>query len=185
MKIYEIHDLSDTNAIDILKQGLREVRDGNIIKNYHPDYSSENSNIFYILANGRYHRDHGKYFVIVDDYDKYVCSAGWNRYDLDHTVALLLTRMYVTPIHRFRYIIGNTVLPQMIQEAINYDKLWITANDYNRSIYRYFERANLNKRTVLFNDWPDVYRRFKPIGQQLIYYTPQWIAEYDKQNANN
>ena len=114
-----------------------------------------------------------------------MCSAGWNRYDLDHNVALLLTRMYVDPIHRFKYIIGNNVLPIMIQEAILYDKLWITANDYNRSIYRYFERASQNKRPVLYNDWPDIYKRFKPIGQKTVYYTSQWIAEYDKQITNN
>ena len=184
MKIHEIHDLSNTRIVDVLKRGLSSIQDSNIIKNYHPDYSHADSNIFYILNGGRYHRDHGKYFVITDNDDKYMCSAGWNRYDLDHSVALLLTRMYVEPVHRFKYIIGKTVLSQMIEEAINYDRLWITANNYNQSIYKYFERAHHNKRTVLFNDWPDIYRRFKPVGQQLVYYTPQWIAEYDK-NAHN
>lgn len=177
MKIHEIHDLSNQSIIYILKHGVSEIHDENIIKNYHPDYSNIPGNLFYILESGRYH--HGKYFVITDDSDKYVCSVGWNEYDLKPDVALLLTRMYITPAYRAQYIIGKTLLPQMITEAKNYSRLWITANNHNRSIYRYFERASQNKSTVLFNDWPDIYRRFKPIGKHSVYYTEQWVAEYE------
>jgi hypothetical protein len=184
MKIHEINDLGNTTVIDILKHGLSEVDHISIIKNYHPDYSNIPGNLFYILDQGRYRIGHGKYFVITDDHDKYVCSAGWNEYDLDSTVALLLTRMYITPRYRAQYIIGKMVLPLMISEAGNYSKLWITSNNHNRSIYTYFERASQNKRTVLFNDWPDIYKRFKPIGKKIVYYTEQWIAEYDKKTSN-
>jgi hypothetical protein len=183
-KIHEIHDLNNATVIDILKHGLSEVVHDSIIKNYHPDYNNIPGNLFYILDQGRYRRGHGKYFVITDDYDKYVCSAGWNEYDLNPSVALLLTRMYITPAFRAQYIIGNTILPGMIQEAINYSKLWVTVNDHNHSIYKYFQRVSQNKRTALFNDWPDIYKRFKPIGKHTIYYTEQWTAEYDKQTNN-
>jgi hypothetical protein len=184
MKIHEIHDLSNQTVIDILKHGLSDINDVNIIKNYHPDYSNISGNLFYILDQGRYSQGHGKYFVITDDSDKYVCSVGWNEYDLNSSVALLLTRMYITPKYRAQYIIGKTVLPQMIEEAQNYSKLWITANNHNKAIYTYFERASQNKRTALFNDWPDIYKRFKPIGKKTVYYTEQWVAEYDKQTNN-
>lgn len=184
MKIHEIHDLSNQTVIDILKHDLSDINDENIIKNYHPDYYNISGNLFYILNQGRYHYGHGKYFVITDDNDKYLCSAGWNEYDLNSSVALLLTRMYISPKYRAQYIIGNTILPKMIQEAINYSKLWVTVNDHNYSIYKYFERVSQTKRPVLFNDWPDIYKRFKPIGKHTIYYTEQWTAEYDKQINN-
>lgn len=184
MKVHEIHDLANKLVIDILKHGVSEIHDESIVKNYHPDYYNIPGNLFYILESGRYRHGHGKYFIITDDSDKYVCSVGWNEYDLNPTVALLLTRMYITPAYRAQYIIGKTVLSQMISEAENYSRLWITANNHNRSIYTYFERASQNKRTVLFNDWPDIYKRFKPIGKQVVYYTEQWVAEYDKQTSN-
>jgi hypothetical protein len=167
-----------------MKQELSLITDSSIVKNYHPDYHDEPGNLFRILTDGRYARGHGKYFIVTDDADKYLCSAGWNEYDLDRTVALLLTRMYVAPRYRTQYILGNLVLPGMIDEAIKYQRLWVTMNDYNRSLYRYFERASENKRTVLFNDWPDIYRRFKPIGKRTVYYTEQWTAEYDKHNEH-
>jgi hypothetical protein len=179
MKIHCIHDLSNTTIIDLLSNSLQDIQDDNIVKNYHPDYSNTSGNLFYILNEGRYQR--GKYFVVTID-DKYVCSAGWNEYESN--VALLLTRMYIVPEYRGQYIIGNNILPLCIKEANSYDHLWITANDYNRSIYTYFERASQNKRTALFNDWPDIYKRFKPLGKKIVYYTEQWVAEYDKSTNN-
>lgn len=184
MNIHEIHDLSNQPIVDLLKNGLSEITDQRFIKNYHPDYQHTPGNLFHILEQGRYRKNHGKYFVMTDEHDKYVCSAGWNEYDLDSTLALLLTRMYITPQHRSRYMIGKMILPKMISEAGEYSRLWITANEHNRSIYTYFERVSQNKRPVLFNDWPDIYKQFKPIGKKTIYYTEQWIAEYDKKTDN-
>ncbi len=183
LKIYEIHDLSNLEIVDLLTNALSEVDNPNIVQNYHPDYQHVPGNLFYILREGRYKRGMGKYFIVTVD-DKYVCSAGWNEYELDSTIALLLTRMYITPTYRGKYIIGNNILPQCIQEASNHKQLWITSNEHNKSIYTYFERANQNKRTALFNDWPEIYKRFKPIGKKTIYYTEQWVAEYDKRTSN-
>ena len=182
LKIHEIHDLTNHELINTLELEFSKITDTAIIKNYHPDYSQVPGNIFKILSQGRYRL--GKYFIITDDDDKYMCSAGWNPYELETDTALLLTRMYVNPQYRGQYVIGKTVLPQMISEACNYQRLWITANDHNRTIYKYFERSSQNKRTVLFNDWPDIYKRFKPIGKKTVYYTEQWISEYDKTTCN-
>jgi hypothetical protein len=181
LQIHEIHDLSNTTVINLLKNSLKNITDDRIIKNYHPDYSNTPGNLFCILDEGRY--ESGKYFVVTID-NKYVCSAGWNEYELDPNIALLLTRMYIVPEYRGQYIIGNNILEKCIQEANAYDHLWITANEYNRSIYTYFERASQNKRTALFNDWPAIYKRFNPIGKKTVYYTEQWIAEYDKSTKN-
>jgi len=179
INILEINDLSNTKIVDLLKFSFEEINDDKIIKNYHPDFHNEPGNIFYILDQGRYRKGFGKYFVVTID-NKYACSAGWNEYELNNNVALLLTRMYVAPQYRRKYIIGNNILPQCIAEADNYKHLWITANDYNKSIYTYFERSSQNKRTTLFDDWPDIYRKFTPIGKKTVYYTEQWVAEYNK-----
>ena len=179
MKIHAIHDLSDRKVIDTLKFAMFDVIQTDLIMNYHPDYHDQPGNLFYILDEGRYRPGHGKYYVITDDYDKYVCSAGWNEYEQDTDTALVLTRMYVSPGYRCQYILGNTVLPDMIEAARDYKRIWITSNNHNRAIYTYFERADAGQRTALFKDWPPIYKRFKPIGKSTVYYTEQWIAEYE------
>ena len=180
MKIHTIHDLTNREVVDILQDNLSLITDANVIKNYHPDYCGQPGNLFYILEQGRYRQGHGKYYVITDDHDKYMCSAGWNEYELDTSVALMLTRMYVAPGFRCQYILGNLILPQAIEEANRYKHIWITSNNHNRAIYLFFERAASGKRTALFNDWPPIYRKFKPLGQKTVYYTEQWVAEYDR-----
>jgi hypothetical protein len=180
MKIHWIHDLSDRPVVDLLKDNLSKITDTNIIKNYHPDYSNQPGNLFYILKQGRYDFDKGKYYVITDDSDKYVCSAGWNEYELDTCIALILTRMYVVEEYRCQFILGNLVLPLMISETHQYRRRWITANVHNHSIYKFFERAAQGKTTSLFRDWPELYKQFKPIGQHTVYYTNQWVAEYQE-----
>jgi hypothetical protein len=178
MKIHEIHSTKDA-AVGFLLDAYSKITDAAYIQNYHPDYSHLNSNFFYVLEQGRYRQGHGKYFVVTDN-DKYVCSCGWNEYDLEPTIALVLTRMYVSPEYRARYIIGNTVLPLCITETEQYQRRWITANEHNRTIYDYFVRAASGKRTALCNDWPSIYKQFKPLGIHTVYYTKQYVAEYTK-----
>jgi hypothetical protein len=180
MKIHTIHDLTNRAAVDILRDNLSLITDTNIVKNYHPDWGDQPGNLFYILEHGRYRQGRGKYYIITDDSDKYMCSAGWNEYELDKNVALMLTRMYVAPGFRCQYILGNTVLPEMIEAAGRYKHIWITSNNHNRAIYLFFERAAGGKKTALFNDWPPIYKKFKPLGQKTVYYTQQWVAEYDR-----
>jgi hypothetical protein len=92
--------------------------------------------------------------------------------------------MYVAPGFRCQYILGNTVLPKMIEAAGRYKHIWITSNNHNRAIYLFFERAASGKKTALFNDWPPIYRKFKPLGKRTVYYTEQWIAEYEHARKN-
>lgn len=179
MKIHYIHDDSDGHVIDILRTGLSTVTDERVIKNYNPDYAATPGNLFYILKQGRYRADHGKYFVITVD-DKYVCSAGWNNYELETDVALVLSRMYVVPEYRGQYLVGKNILPLCIAETADYGRVWATVNDYNITIYKYFERIHSGKRATLFNDWPEIYRQFKPLGRRSIYYTDQWVAELNR-----
>ena len=176
MNIYTINDLSNDKVVNALKNGLSEITDERIIKNYHPDYTHFSGNLFYILEHGRYNK--GNYFVITDDYDNFIASAGWYQYELDTSIALLLTRMYVSLKHRTQYHIGNYILPKILDEVKGYENLWVTWNNHNDAISKWFDRADRGKSTALFNNWPDIYKKFKPIGKKIIYYTEQHVAEF-------
>jgi len=176
MIIHEIHDLSNAHVINLLKNHLSSVTDHNIIENYHPDYDASFSNLFYILGHGRYKLGKGKYFVI-EDMGEYICSAGWNEYELVPTIALALTRMFINKKYRSKFYIGNAVLPVIMQETRRYDKTWITSNSYNKSIYTWFERNHIN-RTPSLEQWPEIYRQFRPIGLHTVYYTEQHVVEF-------
>ena len=176
--IYEINDLSNQKVIEILKSGITaDMFDNNHqAENYLYSQRDKSSNLFYILDHGRYQI--GKYFVITDQQDNFIASAGWNYYSND--TALVLTRMIVHPRYRTQFIIGSEILPKIIEQTSSYNKVWITANDYNKSIYHWFERASQNKSTALHKDWPAIYKRFKPIGQHLVNHTLQWVAQLEK-----
>ena len=102
MQLHQIHDSSNEFVMNLLEATLSNITDNDIIKNYHPDYKNNPANIFYILNddNGRYLR--GCYYVLEDN-GEYVCSAGYNEYDLDQTIALALTRAYINPKYRTKY----------------------------------------------------------------------------------
>ena len=171
MIIHEINDLSNTHVISLLQRGLSECTES--VQNYHPDHSDNNANLFYALDNGRYREGNGKYYVIEED-GKYVCSAGWNEYEPD--TVLMLTRMYILPEYRMKYHISTYILPPALEEVTHYKNVWISFNEYNLGMYKWFERVDQGKRGGLFNDWPDIYRRFKPIGLKTINYTKQYVV---------
>jgi hypothetical protein len=179
MIIHEIHDLSNGPAVSILSRGLAKITDNELAYNYHPDYADRNSNLFYILKYGRYRKFFGKYYILEED-GNYICSAGWNEYEHDPNVAFALTRMFVDPAHRAKYFVAEHILSKSLIETQNYNKIWLTVNKYNKRLYDWFVRAEQNKRTALFNDWPEVYRRFKPVGERLVYNTPQLVMELKK-----
>jgi len=181
MIIHEINDLSNTHVISLLQRGLSNCTES--VQNYHPDHSDNNANLFYALKNGRYQLNHGKYYVM-EESGKYLCSAGWNEYELDSDIALVLTRMYIAPKHRANYHVATHILPKILEAVTQYKHIWATVNEYNKALYEWFVRDRLGKRTALFNDWPDIYRRFKPIGKKNIYYTDQYIIELDR-NIND
>ena len=179
MQLHELHDSYNEFVINLLEESFCKITDNNLVKNYHPDYKHNPANIFCILndVNGRYKR--GCYYVLEND-GEYVCSAGWNEYELDSTIALALTRAYVHPKHRTKYYMGEYILPKIIESTRGYGHLYITADSYNSAIYQWFVRANEGKRPAMFNEWPDVYRKFKPAGKKTIYYTEQYVVELDR-----
>lgn len=179
MIIHEIHDLSNRYVNDIMYYGLSKVTDKHAIRNYHPDYSNDPGNLFAVLDNGRYKQGRGKYFV-VEEGGKYIGSAGWNEYDADKNIAFALTRMYTDSEYRGKYVIGNNILPITLLETIKYKTVWMTVNIHNKIMYSWFVRSNQKKSTALFNDWPEIYKQFKPIGKKTIYNTSQYVVELER-----
>jgi hypothetical protein len=179
MEIYTIRDLSDVTLINKLKKELVLITDGNIIKNYHPNYEDIPGNLFNTLKTGRY--EFGSYYILFEN-NEFVCSSGWHRYEYDHSIALVMTRSYVNPKFRAHYYMGKYLLPKMVAEASNYEKIWITVNEYNKAIYNRFFRKNTKKRSELFGNWPEIYDNFVALDKQLIYNTEQYVIQYVKNN---
>lgn len=179
MILHEIHDFSNSYAINLLKRGLSNITDPDILKNYHPDYSDYSGNLFFILENGRYANGVGKYYILEED-GEYIGSAGWNEYEHDRSVAFALTRMYTSKSNRGKFVIANNILPLTLKETSRYDKVWMSVNSHNKALYQWFVRANSNKRASLFNEWPDIYKNFVPVGEMMIYNTLQYVVELKK-----
>ena len=174
MHVHRINDLTNEYVVNLLSSGLSSVEDSEL-QNYSPEFKTHNSNIFYILNQGRYKI--GAYFV-VENNGEYVCSSGWNEYD--NTTALVLTRSYVAKPYRATYPMATLLLPSMIEETASYQHTWLTCNSSSPRLYEWFVRAAQGKSPAMFNNWPDIYRRFKPIGEKNIYYTPQLVAQLER-----
>jgi hypothetical protein len=172
MIIHSIKNLSNPVLVKLLKENLSAVTDVNSLKNYHPDYSNLPGNLFYILNEGRY--ADGNYYIIEQD-GEYLGSAGWNPYD---DVALVLTRAYIPEKYRRQYFMAEHLLPLILEETTDYNKLWITCNKYNIAIYHGLGRLSSGKSTSFFSTWPPIYKNFVPIGKKIIYHTEQYVAEY-------
>lgn len=175
---YTVHEITDTSNVQLVSLLRKSIVPGmfknlSLEKNYLYDYKDETSNLFYILENGRY--QNGSYFIVTDSNGKYIGSAGWHPY-LDNT-ALLLSRMLVIPEYRGSYVLAETVLQQMIDQSAAYKHRWITFNDYNLALYKWFERVEQGKSGALFNNWPSIYSNFRPIGKKEINHVSQYVVE--------
>lgn len=171
MNVHSIKDLSNRKIINFLKKSLSQVDDPRLVSNYHPDFQSTPGNLFYILKEGRYKT--GNYLIMEED-GKFFGSAGWNEYE---GVALVLTRAYIPKGIRGHNIMSKYLLPIIFKETEDYDRLWITFNEYNSIIYQGFIRQTQGRSNIM---WPDEYKRFIPIGKKIVYYTEQYVVEYKK-----
>ena len=68
----------------------------------------------------------------------------------------------------------------MIERTKKYKNVYVTFNDYNITLYKWFERVEQGKSGALFNNWPKIYKNFKPIGQKIINNTPQYVVQLKK-----
>ena len=174
MLVHSVKDFKNKKIINFLKKNFSKIGEDHLVINYHPDYSSNTANFFYILKEGRYST--GNYFVM-DNNGIYCGSAGWNEFE---SKALLLTRAYIPKEFRRQYLFSKHLLPLMFKETMNFNKLWITCNDYNISIYHAISRLNEGKSAGLFDQWPIIYKNFKPIGKKIVNHTEQYVVEYNR-----
>jgi maltoporin len=168
MIIHSINDLTNTSVMHLLEENLSQIIDVNLAVNYNPKYKNNNANLFYLLDNGRFSM--GNYYVMQLESGEYVGSAGWNKYTDD--TALAFVRAYVPPNYRVNYYMAKYLMPKILEEAVEYKKLWITCNEHNKAIY------NGLTKTGLASAWPSEYKLFKPIGKHIVNYVEQYVAEY-------
>ena len=178
MKVYEINDLSDTKVIDILKSSITEdlLANEQQLENYLYSCKDKPANLFYKLENGVY--TDSSYFVIVDDDDNYIASSGWYKYNTD--TALVMTRMLITLNYRTKYLVAPKLLPLMIEGARDFKHIWITFNEYNKPLYDWFVRNYEGKTPAVGGKWPEIYKRFKPIGKKVVNNVEQYVVELIK-----
>lgn len=173
IEIHHIHDEKNSYILKILTKEFSLIENTDIVKNYHPDYSTTPGNFFFILKSGRYNYEKGKYYILLDG-DEFIASAGWNEYDYDCDLALVLTRAYVKRQHRSKFYLGKNILPLTINDTIKYKKTWMTVNEYNINVYNWINRSQDKS----IGSWPEIYKNFRTIGIKNIYYTDQYIMEY-------
>lgn len=172
--LHLIHDELDKTALEILKRGLNlQTKDPYFLANYHPDHSTESRNLFYLLKNGKYSA--GGYYVISKD-QNYVASAGWYPFE-DGIIAL--SRAYISQDYRNQPVLGDFILPKILVEADRRGKkVWMTFNEENKKIYEGFKRTQYSRAPILGQQWPETFRKFKPVGQKLINNFNQYVVEY-------
>lgn len=175
MIIHSIHDNNPSPAFNLLKSEFVKITDDKLQENYNPRYAAIPGNFFYDLRNGTYKKGRGNYYVIEVN-SEYVCSAGWHRYT--DNIALLLTRTYVNSKFSALGYPGTYILPELIKEASNYNKMWITCNEHNKTIYNMLTRLSKSKPGSP-SQWPEAYKKFKPIGKHKVLHVDQWVGEYD------
>jgi len=176
LKIYKIQDLSNQLVNQILEQGLSDMNENPALeRNYSPAYAYDHANLFYLLAQGRFQQ--GCYYVLTDKNDRYIGSAGWNHHD--KITALVMVRMYVSKEYRSSYILGHTILPGIIKDVDRYRRIWMTMNQYNKSLYAWFLRKERTGNSGMAN-WPEIYNNFKPIGIRVVNSVDQFVVELDK-----
>lgn len=179
MNLHFLHDITDERIVSILKEGLSCVLDERIAKNYNPKYSEHNANLFYLLEHGRYRSSKGKFFVLEND-GKFVACAGWNEYDGDSNIALILTRVYIAKGYRANYFLTKYFIPAIFPEVLHYPKIWITFNSYNKVIYDWFIKINNSGQNGFVAKKFPIFKNFKSIGVQSVYFTDQYVIEYKK-----
>jgi hypothetical protein len=171
MNLYSLNNLDSKTTVNLLRNSITaDMFDkAELLPNYLYEHKDNPANLFNNIESGRY--THGRYYVLTDDQDKFIASAGWHPYN--NTTALALTRMLVSPKYRATYVVGKEILPSILKETRQFERVWITCNEYNRAIYDWFSTGK-----SVGSTWPDIYRNFKPIGQHLVNHTLQYVAEH-------
>lgn len=178
MFLHSLKSHKDKHLVDFLKKNFSKIKETQLVRNYHPDFENESSNFFNILQNGRY--ENGNYFILEED-GKFCGSAGWNPYRYrNEIIALGLTRCYLSREYRNKWLLSKYFLPMILEETKEFKKLWLSVNEYNKTIYKGFELFAQGKPVGLGEPWPKIFSQFIPIGKKTIYFTKQYVLEWNK-----
>jgi hypothetical protein len=170
-----VTDDSNVEAMRILSDGLSfESEDEYFLKNYHPCHAELNSNLFWLLHQGRFKT--GSYDIIVDSNNRYVGSAGWYHHE---NVIIAMSRTYLSKEYRGRHVLANNLLPDVINFANkNNFPVWMTFNQKNKNIYNEFCRVSETKNPRSSSLWPNCFLLFHPIGVWRVNSMDQYIVQY-------
>jgi len=170
MIIHQIKDLSNEYVISLLIEGLVDCGDPNL----DPRYSNESRNLFYKLNTNRY--ENGCYLVLENN-QEFIGSGGWYQYEKD---IALCTRLYFNKNYRQKNLVSYHMMPIIMEQTVNYPKVWISFNDHNKGLYDMFCRFQQNKKSSLGFKWGEVFTLFKPIGIHRVNKVDQYIVEFNR-----
>lgn len=177
--IINIYDDSKSEGLSLLRESLDlSTSDEYFLRNYHPSYDSIPSNLFKLLKKGRYRE--GAYQIVVME-GRYVASAGWHHYE---NGIIALSRAYIAEAYRGMPVLAECLLPGIL--SVSDEKMcptWMTFNDSNRSIYEAFSRAMKNQSATVSFKWPEIFRKFRPIGKKEIFGYSQYVVEYQPKSV--
>jgi hypothetical protein len=88
--------------------------------------------------------------------------------------------MVVSLPYKTSGILGHTILPTLIEKTSSYDKVWMACNEYNVAIQKWFTRNEEGKSLTVAKSWPEVYKRFEPIGKHTINGIEQFVFQLKK-----
>lgn len=152
------------------------IKDSNLIENYNPSYSMNPANIFYILNNTDRYKN-GIYYVLENE-GEFVLSTGWNSYEYNPEIALVLTRTYVNPKYRGKLLMAKYVLPDILMKVKEFKHVYVTVNKFNTKLITSFEKLLKSKRQL--NSNAKMYKNLVPKGIMNIYFTDQYVFEFIK-----
>jgi GNAT superfamily N-acetyltransferase len=112
------------------------------------------------------------YMVLLNEKDEVVCGAGFYRYT--YTRSLLMSRMWTRPDYRAKWIGHQILRAQIRRMSTRYGM--ITFNEANKPLY--------DRMSTLYgtegDTWPGLWRKFKPVGKQVVNYVEQYCLMVDK-----
>ena len=169
MIVHKIHDDSNDYVMDLLADGLMDVKD----INYNPLYENLSQNLFQKIKSGSFKNS---CYIVLENENGYVGSSGWYKYNAD--ISLVLVRSYIKKEYRQRWLLTEKCLPIMLNDASGSKNIWITVNESNFYLQKAFDRTKNGK--LAWPNMPALLKKFKPIGTRYINGLEQYIIEYEQ-----
>jgi hypothetical protein len=177
---FEIWSLKNSLVVDFIERLKIELSKESpynqteyFIANYEPKNHLSNTNLFYLLNSGRYHS--GDFYMLFEE-GNFVGCSGW----FEHEGSIIaMSRAYLALKYRSQSVLAQSLLPLII--SLNKDRrlpIIMTFNENRRQVYECFERIQAGKSFLLGQEWPEVFKLFKPKGKKKLFGYDQYIVEF-------